>query len=632
MNAARGLRSVWRRFPIRGGLSRRILVWFLALSLAPLFVSNAVGYVVSRRILKDQVRRYLNALSEVEARHVASEIERHQLYLSAVAAGNNFLFTTVPLASAAMREGRNRDSTLNALHEHLDRKLAELHPLTELFVADTGELIIAATRHDRIGSSYIPSTERLPTVKEPADVESDPSHHGGADEEAGTHAHALAGNAFHELSSPIVDGDGRRVGTLAATVLFDRLQAFLRMPPHLAGDVHSFIVDERGRPVVISHLHTPIDFSQPLPSPLIEAPVGSVLQYVNYEGVEVLGTAVTVPGYDWRYIAEVSVASAFGELRDLALLAGGLQAIFALVLVAVVWLVAGSIVAPVDQLVTAAERIRGGELGVEVRIERDDEIGHLGRTFNQMSAELQRSAHRIEELHEQEMRRAAQLASVGELASGIAHEIKNPLVGAASGLDLVARRITDDPGAASIVEQVRFQLRRIESAIRDLLSYARPSDPRRARVDPTQLLDRVLQLIRPQAETAGVRLEKVVPAEPVPKLRLDPEQMTQALVNLALNGIQAMRDGGILTLAVRSTGDVARISITDTGPGIAPEEIERIFRPFFTTKHEGTGLGLAISRGIVERHGGRLEVDSTPGQGSTFTLVFELTRTEPARV
>lgn len=627
MRLLRAIRSLWRGVPIRHGLGRRILLWFLALSLVPLLVSNTVGYLVSKRIIESQVHRYLNALSEVEARHVASEMERHQLYLDAVAAGNNFLFTTVPEASAAIRDGRRQDPTVTALHEHLDRKLAELRPLTELFVFDTAGLIIAATGHDRVGSTYA-RTERNRVSVLGVPHHSDDSTRPHGETESDPHAHGPDGEVFHELSSPIVDGDGRQVGTLTGTVVFDRLQAFLRMPPHLAGDVHSFVVDERGRPVVISHLHTPIDFSRPLPSPVVDAPVGSVLQYVNYEGVEVLGTAVTVPGYRWRYIAEVSVASAFGELRSLALLAGGLQAVFALLLVGVVWFVASWIIAPLHRLVTAAERIRSGELGVEVQINRDDEIGHLGRTFNQMSAELQRSARRLQELHEREMRRAAQLASVGELASGIAHEIKNPLVGAASGLDLVSRRISDDPSTAGIVQQIRLQLRRIESAIRDLLSYARPKDPRRAHVDPSQLLDRAVTLIRPQADAAGVRVEKAVPAAPVPRLRVDPEQMTQALVNLALNGIQAMDRDGVLRLGVASTDEEIRISITDTGPGIAEDRVERIFRPFFTTKHEGTGLGLAITRGIVERHGGRLEVDSAPGRGSTFTLVFEVTETE----
>lgn len=145
------------------------------------------------------------------------------------------------------------------------------------------------------------------------------------------------------------------------------------------------------------------------------------------------------------------------------------------------------------------------------------------------------------------------------------------------------------------------------------------------RTDPGRLIDRVVGLIRAQAEAAGVRVETRL-APDVPKIEIDPDLMTQTLVNLALNGIQAMSPGGVLTLTVVRDGEHVRIGIADTGTGIAEQDLEHIFRPFYTTKHEGTGLGLAISRGIVDRHGGLIEVTSEPGRGSTFTLAFGIPR------
>jgi signal transduction histidine kinase len=225
------------------------------------------------------------------------------------------------------------------------------------------------------------------------------------------------------------------------------------------------------------------------------------------------------------------------------------------------------------------------------------------------------------------MRRAAQLASAGELASGIAHEIKNPLIGVASGVDLLERRLNDDPKSATVLGQMREQLKRIESAIRDLLSYAQPKKPRLIWTAPDQLVDRVVALIGSQAETAGVSIEKRVGGD-ARKIHVDPELMTQALVNLTLNGIQALGPGGVVGISTECVNGEVRISVSDTGAGIPKDRIEEIFRPFFTTKHQGTGLGLAITRGIVERHGGRLEVGSEEGQGSQFTLVFATTDEE----
>lgn len=594
--------------PLKGGLRRRILVWFLTLSLIPLLLSNTVGYRVTRRIIEGQVRRYLTALTEVQAEHVATEVERHQLYLQAVAAGNGVLAVNMRPAGAAVRSGHRQAPVVMELHEELDRKLAELGALSELFVIDTAGQVIAATRHARLGTSW---------------AESALFRRGRHGQFFGEDWNVQQGRLgpVYLLGTAIRDREGRWVGLLAATVGFERLPAFLRISPHLAGDVHAYIMDASGRPLFVSHPHGPFDYAEPLASPLARQPPGAMARYVNYEGVEVLGTTVAIPGISWRYLSEVSVASAFGQLRSLAVLAAALEAAFALVLVGIVWIVARSIVAPLRRLVGAAERIREGDLGVEVQIERPDELGDLGRTFNQMSRQLRASTARIQELHDQEMRRAAQLASVGELASGIAHEVKNPLAGMASGMNLLAPRVDDDPAARDILGQIRAQHSRIEGAIRDLLSYARPKEPRLVWVDPRQLMERVIPLVRPQADAAGVRIEHP-PSDALPRLRLDAELMTQALVNLTLNGIQAMRPGGVLTITTRPEDRTVRISVSDTGEGVPADRQEAIFRPFFTTKHRGTGLGLAITRGIVERHGGRLEVESEPGVGSTFTLVL----------
>jgi signal transduction histidine kinase len=594
--------------PLRGGLGRRILLWFLVLSLVPLLVSNSVGYGVSRGIIEQQIRRYLRAIAEIQAQQVATEVERHQLFLDGIAVANRILFEAIPEAAAALQAGRRQDPSITAIQAHLDHELEEFRSLSELFVIDTTGTVVAATNGERLGEDWALSE---------------------------LYRRGRAGNFFAAdwgqrngsvvplfmLAVPILDEQQRPNGVLGGSVGFDTLQAFLRLPEHPAIDVHAFIVDRSGRPVFFSHQHIPIDYSQPLPSPLVDQPPGAMARYVNYEGIEVVGTSVAVPDVPWLYISEVSVSSALGQLRGLALLAAAIESVFALLLVAIVWIVARSIVAPLRRLVSAAECIRKGDLGVEVEIEREDELGHLGRTFNQMSGELQSSAQEIRELHEQEMRRAAQLASVGELATGIAHEIKNPLVGVASGVDLLSRGVGEDPKSAAVLEQMQAQVRRIELAIRDLLSYATPKEPLFTWTDPKQLVGRLIALVRPQADAAGIKMTERY-ADVLPTIRVDPELLTQALLNLALNAIQAMKPGGTLQVSLENADESVRFSISDTGKGIAPEEVNRIYRPFYTTKHQGTGLGLAITRGVVERHGGQIEVESKLGEGSTFTLVI----------
>ena len=601
-----GRHGGWEAIPLRAGLGRRILHWFLVLSLIPLVLTNSVGYLISKSIIEDQTSRYLNALTEGEARHVAAEIARHEASLSAFARGNRVLTASLEEAVSSATPASQRTQALARLSERLNRQLGELRPLSELMVIDTAGVVVAATNRTRVGEEWSrPKSSRLGEDSHSFAVRDD-------DREREPHL---------GLAVPIQSDSGTDLGILVGTVAFDELQEFLRIPPHLAGDVHTYLVDDTGRPLVVSHRHDEVDYDRPLMG--VQERV--VSRYADYEGKEVLGTAVPVPGTDWRYVSEVSIASAFGLLRRVGLFAVTFEAAFVLLLLAVVWLVAGSIIAPLHRLVGAAERIHAGDLGVEVEIDRDDEIGDLGRTFNQMSRELRESSQRITELHDQEMRRAAQLASVGELASGIAHEIKNPLVGILSGIDLLAQeaRTGDASKADDFAREIRVQLRRMERAINDLLSYARPKPPRLVLANASALVERMIPLVRPQADTGGVDIVTKTDGDHA-QIRVDPELMTQALVNLALNGIQAMEPGGRLEIATARINSEVHIAISDSGRGIPEDRLTEIFRPFFTSKHQGTGLGLAITRGIVERHGGRLEVESTVDVGSTFRITLPI--------
>lgn len=607
---------ILRSHPLRGGLGRRILVWFLVLSLLPLFLSNSVGYGVSRRIIEEHVRLYLQTLVEVQADHVAHQVELHQLNLAGMVAYSRFLEANIPAASAAVESGRMQDPAVTALGSYLTRTHDQMSSLSELYVLDETGRVVGGTRRERVGSDL--SETRLHSAAMEGRFFA-----GEWEDEDGT-----VRSVFH-LATPIQSAQGQVLGVLGATVGPDEQPEFLNLSEHMAGHVESFILCSAGRPLFVSHPHAPVDYSQRMPSPLVDLPPGSSARYVNYEGVDVIGISLPIRGIPWLYIAELPVRTAFGQLRSLRLLSAALEGVFALMLVGIVWLVAGSIVSPLRRLVYAAERIRSGDLNANVRVDSDDELGELSDTFNQMAQGLRESASEIHELHEQDMRRAAQLASVGELAAGIAHEIKNPLAGASSGIDMLEQEMEPSPSSQNLLRQVRVQLRRIESAIRDLLSYARPKQPTVGWVAPGQLVERTVELVGPQAQAAGVRIEQVA-ARQTRKVRVDPELLTQALVNLCLNGIQAMPAGGVLTIGVEQSGEEIRMTVRDSGEGIPESQMNEIFRPFFTTKHRGTGLGLAITRSIVERHEGRLEVESVVGSGSCFTLVLPTAGKESA--
>lgn len=588
--------------PLTGPLGRRLLAWFLVLSLLPLLLSNMVGYLKSQALIERLVERNLGAIADAEAQHVEDQIERSLLDLQAIAAGNEFLAAGAIRMAGGSAGPMGEVADRSALERHLSRKLNELRQFAVLFLQrpDGSVAAFAGT-----------SPPEMSPWTHPAPVP--------AFETIGTPGRD--GSPRFRLTVPVEGPAGDLVGYLGGMVGQDGLAHFLEIPEHLAGSIESFIVDGRGRPLFVSHPHGPIHYGQPLDTPLLAARVGSFARYTDRHGVEVIGTSLPVGARSWRYIAEFPVADALGPLRDLRRLSLLLGGVFAVGVIGTAWLVAGGIVAPLGRLVEATRRVGGGHLDVSVEVEEKDEIGELGRAFNEMTRALSDASARVRELHQREIERAQQLATVGELASGVAHEIKNPVVGIANGLDLVRRHVEDGEELAPIMDEMTRQLARIEMAVRDLLSFARPATPKLAPADADRIAERAARLVQPAAERAGVSLEfESRPA--LPELRVDAELVGQALVNLLMNAVQATSPGGHVRVLIDTVGGNVRFRVSDTGRGIPERDLESIFKPFFTTRHSGSGLGLSITREIVERHGGSVEAESRLGTGSTFTVTL----------
>ncbi|KAB2959101.1 MAG: hypothetical protein F9K18_11740 [Thermoanaerobaculia bacterium] len=210
-----------------------------------------------------------------------------------------------------------------------------------------------------------------------------------------------------------------------------------------------------------------------------------------------------------------------------------------------------------------------------------------------------------------------QLASLGQLAAGLAHEIKNPLAGLHGALEVLRDEAPEGP-SAPLYDEMLGELKRVNGILQQLLESGRPAPLRTQPTDLRKLLEDTADLMKPSLRRHDVELEVEI-AEGLSKALLDAAKIRQVLVNLIQNAAEAMRDGGRVTVrASRLPSGEIVIAVADDGPGIAAGELERIFQPFFTTKFSGTGLGLAITRSLVEQHGGRVEVDSEPGRGTTF--------------
>jgi two-component system sensor histidine kinase HydH len=252
--------------------------------------------------------------------------------------------------------------------------------------------------------------------------------------------------------------------------------------------------------------------------------------------------------------------------------------------------------------------------------------GSIDALHEQMRALVQNIEEVVERLQQRdrELLRAEQMAAVGQLAAGVAHELRNPLTAVkmlvqTSRADLERRGMPADDLA--VIEQ---EIRRLERSLQTFLDFARPPRMERRAVDLAPIIGEALTLVGGRARQQNVAIDFVPPFDPVP-LEADGEQLRQLLLNLAMNALDAMPDGGTLTVAVEASADSVAVHISDTGPGIAAQVLPRLFEPFVSGKETGVGLGLVISRRIAESHGGTLTAVSQPQGGVRFTLTLPWT-------
>jgi signal transduction histidine kinase len=322
-----------------------------------------------------------------------------------------------------------------------------------------------------------------------------------------------------------------------------------------------------------------------------------------------------IPSQKWSLAVTVPMGTLHQEAMAVRTRVVQVAAITVLLTVTAAGILSYHLLRPVRRLVAATQRISDGDLSLEIPIGSGDELGELTASFNRMVRDLART--------QDELVRSAKLISLGRVSAGVAHEIRNPLNAMKAAMVHLKRRRSDDPLIVEYSKLIYSEIDRLNRFVTDFLLFAKQSPPRLEPADLNGLLSTVLNLFQEKAAESGVTLYQR-PDPELPPLAMDPKQIEQVLVNLMVNAIEAMPNGGIITITstwlphgldARDDRGLARITIRDTGPGIDPAHLASIFDPFFTTKEDGTGLGLPLSLGIVESHGGRLTVENQIGSG-----------------
>jgi signal transduction histidine kinase len=301
-------------------------------------------------------------------------------------------------------------------------------------------------------------------------------------------------------------------------------------------------------------------------------------------------------------------------------------ALFLLVMAVVVGLVVSAVVTravrPLRKLASTAKEIARGDYKQRADETSPDEIGALGKEFNAMAAALDE--------REQRLIRSERLAAVGKIAAQITHEVRNPLSSIGLNAEMLEEEVGSLEGSPTQVEEAKQLARaivkevdRLTDITEEYLRFARLPRPKLEREDLRQIVASLITFLRGELDARGIRVELDAPAN-LPPIAADEHQLRQALLNLLRNAGEAMAGGGRLQLSMCAPSDnhgkFVELKICDSGQGIAPEHLAKIFDPFFSTKEHGTGLGLALTQQIVVEHGGTIEVQSQPGQGTTFTV------------
>lgn len=260
-------------------------------------------------------------------------------------------------------------------------------------------------------------------------------------------------------------------------------------------------------------------------------------------------------------------------------------------------------------------------------------IGRIADRERHRRAELNTALNELGQAHRdlqagvEQLRSAARLAAVGQLAASLAHEIRNPLASIQGAVSALDHSGAADETCREMRQIIWKECGRLRNLLTGLLDFARPRATEYKIVDAAQMLDSVIALVGPAAAKNGITLRKEI-APGVASLECDPEQLTQVILNLALNAVQAMPGGGEIVMSARRSGASLLVQIRDQGIGISAANVDRIFDPFFTTKQSGTGLGLAVAYRIVSDHGGGITVERNADKGMTFSVRLPLARPE----
>jgi signal transduction histidine kinase len=278
----------------------------------------------------------------------------------------------------------------------------------------------------------------------------------------------------------------------------------------------------------------------------------------------------------------------------------------------------------IEEILNLLKKMEDGDFSTRISNDRKDEIGMIVSSLNSLALKLNDYRDETERCDNERLQQIEKMASIGEVAEAVAHEIKNPLAGISGALQVIAEDIPDDSPRKEICKEILDEITRLDTTVKDLLFYTRPPEPNFVLADINAIIEKVKYAVRALAQKINVKINVI--SDNIPEVMIDPDQIEKALISIAHNSISSMPDGGTMTIVSynKSQFNEVEIALSDTRKTMTEEDLKNVFKPKFATRHMGTGLGLAISKNIIEAHNGRIELENSFKAGSIFRVILPL--------
>ena len=435
-------------------------------------------------------------------------------------------------------------------------------------------------------------------------------------------------------AKPFFGGWKEFAGIIAIDLDFSKITELVKNI-HVGDQGYAFLVDQYGRNIVHPLLE-PYRYSlETYPDPSLRELILDMMagqsgwKNYSFQGENKVAAFEPVKNMGWSLAVTIPTQEFTKEAY--ALRNRVIQFVFIAILFTVfgVSILSYFLLRPVRNLVIATNRVSRGDLNQEIPVQSRDELGDLTHSFNRMTRNLS-------QIHD-ELVRSEKLISLGRLSAGVAHEIRNPLNAIKGAIIYLQRKRSADPLIKDYTRLVLEEIDRLSQFVTEFLFFAKQARPKHRPTDLNELILSVEHLFKEHSDEKRIVFQNVLEKN-LAQVFIDPKQIEQVLVNLIINAMEAMPDGGnlmIFTRTLREDRDWIKIKVKDSGIGIPQENLKSIFDPFFSTKETGTGLGLPISLGIVEAHGGSLKISSQPGEGTRAVIklpkmsIKELESNEP---